>query len=242
MLLMSKTKILGSFERAASAADLTSVFEGAALRLTLNTSSGLGEVSRSTSATTEFFAGVAMNPARFPVAGSRLEQITVPSASPYQIVLQGLAVSTSDIGVIRADGTIYVQADPAVVNVSYKIETITVGGNSFTRLTFAAGDASAVFSVTYRAVLSGSQAASLIGDQYARLSPDYTGTISVITHGEVYTDAFDPTCAWTTPAVKMTAGGMFSHTSSARTGTVLTNALVIQIPTVDNPYLGVVLT
>jgi hypothetical protein len=40
---MSKTKILGSFERVAQANDLSSLFEGAALRLTLNTSTSVVE-------------------------------------------------------------------------------------------------------------------------------------------------------------------------------------------------------
>lgn len=242
MLLMSKTKILGSFERVAQANDLSSLFEGAALRLTLNTSTSVSEVSRSTSSTSEFFGGVAMNPARFPSATSRVETVTVPGTSTYTTVLTGLVTSNADIGVIRADGTVFAQAGSPVASTSYAIDTVTVGGNTYTRLTFAAGDANNVFSVTYRVVLSQAQAAALLGDQYARLSPDYTGTVSVITLGEVYTDAFDPTSAWTTPAVKMTSGGLFAHTSSSRTGSTVANALVIKVPSVDDPWLGLLLT
>lgn len=243
MLLMAKTRILGSFERAVTASDLPSMFEGAALRTTLNTSTGVAEVSRSGSGTGDFFAGVAMNPARFPTLTSRVESITVPASSAYVVTLTGLANSNTDIGGVRAsDGTVYVHAGSPVAGTSFTVGSATDSfGVVRTTLTFASGDAGLVFVINYRHVLSGAQAAALLGDQYQRMTPDYTGTVSYITHGEVWTDAFDPTCAWTSPAVKMTTGGLFSHTSSSRTGTALTRATVIQAPTVDAPYLGLLL-
>jgi hypothetical protein len=241
MLLLSKTQIFGSIERVAQAADLPNLFEGAALVNVVNTSTGVGEVLRSTSGTTDAFVGIAQNLLRFPTTTGQVQSITVPASSPYTVTLNGLVTANTAIGVFNGT-TLLTQGTPSAGTV-YGIATVVVNGVSLTQLTFAAGDAGNTFQVTYKQILTYAQAAVLFGDQYVRLASDMTSTISVITHGLVFTDAFDPTSVWNTPLLKTTSGGIFAAQSSSLTGTniVVTKAQVVSAPSAAFPYLGIML-
>ena len=248
MLMLSKTQIFGSVERAANAANLPNIFEGAALQTVVNTATGIGECLLTDGGTSDVFAGVALVPLRFPTISSFVEVDTVPASAPYTITLQNLAAANTQIGVFNATTMaeyVYVAGTgTAIAGTSFNTATVTNSqGYQVTQLSFAAGDAGVQLNIVYRRVLSYSQAATLFGDQYYRMAPDATATLSVITHGVIYTDAFDPTSNFTTtPLLKVVSGGLFAAPSSTLTGTALNDNLqVISVPTVAFPYLGFVI-
>jgi len=236
MLLLSKSEIVASFEFPANVADLPSIFEGAALQFTVNTTTGANEVLRSGSGTSQVFAGVALDPLRFVSVVGLVESYTIPANGIVTLVNQ--AQSAGVIGALYGTTLLSQVGSNPVAGTSYVVGTATVNGNTVSQLTFNTADAGTVVTVQYRAVLSSANSAALYGDQYSRLAPDVTNTLSVITHGRVYTDAFDPTSVWNTSLLKITNGGIFAAQSSSVTGTNV-NARMIQAPTTDFPFLGV---
>jgi hypothetical protein len=250
MLNLAKTQIFGSVELPAQAAGLPSLFEGAALQKIVNTSTGIGEVTLTDSGTANAFSGILENVLRFPTISTNVEVDTVPATSPYTIVLQNLITATTQIGVFNAstNASYAYSASAPVAGTSFNTATVTNGqGYSVTQLTFAAGDAGVQLNVIYRRIVTAAQAALLFGDQYQRLASDATATVSVIQHGVIFTDAFDPTANFyaASPSLKSVAGGLISSVATglgASTGTALPEGVQVHsVPTVDFPYLGIVI-
>lgn len=243
MLLFSRTRIAQSFERACAADILATVQEGAALQTVMN--AGVGELRPSAGGTTEVFSGVAWTPRRNISIGTKLAHVTVTDPA-VPSVLSDLVTDYTDVAVINvADNTaLTVVNSGSPTSSQVKVDTVSTPAGNRTRLTFNAAADEMTFSVAYRYTVTPAEAArwgQVFGDQ-AHIS---TGTLSVICQGEICTDSYDAASNWYasgTPAnVKMVAGGLFARSDSAKAGTIVPMAEIVQAPTADFPFLSLYL-
>jgi len=209
-------------KKLASGAALTSLGQALVYKL----ENGRQVVDLSAGAAGEVFAGFAnAQTSATPVAPTsavKVETLVVPATGIVTVskaVLAGTVVATN-------------VATGAVVAI------VTAVG---TAVDLAIASAGLTVKVVYRYSLSAAEARSLVGDvQPGGYSGDSYGLIGVAQQGVIYTDAFDSSKNFAAAtAIKLGAGGVLSNQTGAG---VAIQAVVVQVPTTDYPFLGVQFT
>lgn len=209
-------------KKLASGAALTSLGQALVYKL----ENGRQVVDLSAGAAGEVFAGFAnAQTSATPVAPTsavKVETLVVPATGIVTVskaVLAGTVVATN-------------VATGAVVAI------VTAVG---TAVDLAIASAGLTVKVVYRYSLSAAEARSLVGDvQPGGYSGDSYGLIGVAQQGVIYTDAFDSSKNFAAAtAIKLDAGGVLSNQTGAG---VAIQAVVVQVPTTDYPFLGVQFT
>lgn len=209
-------------KKLASGAALTSLGQALVYKL----ENGRQVVDLSAGAAGEVFAGFAnAQTSATPVAPTsavKVETLVVPATGIVTVskaVLAGTVVATN-------------VATGAVVAI------VTAVG---TAVDLAIASAGLTVKVVYRYSLSAAEARSLVGDvQPGGYSGDSYGLIGVAQQGVIYTDAFDSSKNFAAAtAIKLDAGGVLSNQTGAG---VAIQAVVVQAPTTDYPFLGVQFT
>lgn len=181
---------------------------------------GVFGVGPSTGTATDVFIGFSMTQVS---AANFLEQTAVK--------VEKLTVS--------AGGTVALQFTPMAgsvavfdVTLNTRPTTFTVAANVLSALT--AGDS--VY-VTYTYALTVAQSVALQGNQTpGGFAGYYSRSVGVAQNGRIHTNQFDTSKNWSAAtAVKLGANGILQD----QTGTgVVTNAIVVSVPSIDYPYLG----
>lgn len=237
MINWTKTNMGYSVERDVLAAEAGSVFAGCALVTVLE--GGIGKVKRSGGSTSDRLAGVCMAPVRNYSIGMKIEKIVVP-ASPYTVVLQR-PISGSAVGAFKdSDGTQVTVSGSAASSTNIQKGTDAASGNG--SLAFDSSFAGVTFNVVYPYVLSNVEVQSKVGNPYPGLTQaDVLGKTGVFKIGRIATNAFDPLANWYSgvnfPNPKVIAGGLFTDSGSASTGVVPTNVEIVEVPTLNSPWL-----
>jgi len=180
---------------------------------------------------TEKFVGFSfahtLNPANF----SKVETIVIPTASPYTYTLARNNLVSGQISV-NDGGTFMAITDPPIATDEFSVDA------SSGVVTFFSADAGKSVTVTYRYVPTTLEAQAVIQDPNINIANAFTvlGQCGVIMFGEVYTDQYDATVDWNTSVPKMGAAGIIA---SGGSDTSIPNAVVIHVPSTDNPYLGI---
>lgn len=209
-------------KRLAAGAALSSLGQALVYKL----ENGRQVVDAAAGAAGEVFAGFAnAQTSATPVAPTsavKVETLVVPSTGVVTVskpVLAGTVVVTN-------------VASGAVVAI------VTAVG---TAIDLALASAGLTVKVVYRYALSAAEARSLVGDvQPGGYSGDSYGLMGVAQQGVIYTDAFDTSKNFAAAtAITLAAGGLLSDQTG--TGEVI-QAVVVQAPTTDYPFLGVQFT
>lgn len=191
-------------------------------------------------ADTDVFAGVAFSEMDLFDVGVEVEEVTVPSSSPYKVVLKHAPTAYTAIGALVLTGT-----GP---NYSYTALTPDTGTSpsdggveleaSTANLYFHSDEAGALVRVTYRYNLTVAEKRALVGDGVigAGHPVGSSGAIGAITRGDVYISNFDPSKNWTANGIVVKAGANGLFTIGGTGSTVPCS--VISSPNVDRPFLG----
>lgn len=157
------------------------------------------------------------------------------SAAPF---LEQVAVRVESL-VVNAGGSVTTAMTPLAGTVSVfdntlgaKDASIALTGSTISTLTPGNN-----VTVTYSHALTVAQAVFLQGNQQpGGYSGSLLGQIGVGQGGKVFTNQIDTAANWNVAtAVKLAAGGMLTDQTGAG---VAINAIILQIPTVDSPFLG----
>jgi len=182
----------------------------------------------------EIFAGVSISQQNTLTQSGYVDQLTSSSgATPIANLTYPLATATA---VYIFDNTTSVSLTPQIA-ASPATGFVQVAAGS-TLLTFNAAQAGNSVTVYYRYNLTAAQSVGLQGtilpggDSGAILN-----VVGVLIAGDIYTDQWDASVAWTTNPVVVTLGttGLFTVGGS---GIKVPNGRVIHAPTSDDPFLG----
>lgn len=237
MILGSKTNMGYSVERDVLSSEVGSVFAGCALVTVLE--KGIGKVKRSGGSTSDRLAGICMSPVRNYSIGMKIEKIVVP-ASPYTVVLQR-PISGSAVGAFKdSDGTLVAVSASAASSSNIQKTIDSASGNG--ALVFDSSFAGETFNVVYPYVLSNVELQSRVGNPYPGFTQaDVLGKTGVFKIGRIATDAYDPLANWYSgsnfPNVKCIAGGLFTDQGNSATGVVPANVEIVEVPTLNSPWL-----
>ena len=176
----------------------------------------------------ERFAGVSLAQVITPTSFANVEQPTVGSGLTYTLAY------TPTSGVYIYDVT----AAAALTTHALALTGTGQYNITGTTLTTYSDTVGHVLYIAYRYSPTLNQIRFQQGDEPAGRAAAFTlGSIGVITRGDIYTDQFDTTAAWSStasPAVTLGASGLFSIGGS---GTVV-NGYVTSIPSASSPFLG----
>lgn len=227
MIIFSQTRIFSSIERPVASGQTISQ-EGQAL--IADTTGGVFGVKASGGSSGELFAGVSMSQQMTPLYLPAKEQFTVPS---------GL---TFTLGKVPAASTIYaynVTAGSALTVTGSAPSAGEIQVNTTSGLcTFNAAQSGAVVWVTYRYSPTTVEIMSVQGNiPPGGAASATTGTIGVITEGDIVTTEFDTAVNWAAANVVIKTGASGLFTIGGNGATV--NGHVTQVPSVDSPYLGI---
>jgi hypothetical protein len=219
-----KTKIVDSKEfPLVSGASISA--EGMALINYLD--NGVERVKPCNGADAGVFVGFSYGYTLTPLQKAKVAKFTVPAVSPYTATLTDTPIS-GQIAIVNASGTEQTVGDP-----SADADTYSLNG---TVLTFHAGQAGKVVTVTYK--YSPTALELTFEDKVMNTSfapSEVTNSIGCILKGEVYTDQFDASAAWTASStVKLGSNGVLTDAGGGAT----VSCTIIHIPTVDCPLLG----
>jgi hypothetical protein len=181
-------------------------------------------ISPSTGAANEIFAGFAMN-----------QLCGIPVLEPYGIAVEEFLVDSS--------AKVTVQFAPisnsvALINLETDaaIASPTVTGKTIAATAMTAG---MKVKVVYRYALTNIQARAMMGDaQPGGPAGAIVGQCGLAKRGIIYTSCFDTSVNWAAAtAIKLASGGFITDQSG--TGTTLTGAYVVKVPTAEIPFLGI---
>ena len=201
--------------------------EGVAL-VSVLLASGVHGVQAATGAASEQFLGFGMAATsaipHLPTTQVKVESALLPPGGAITLSATPLAGSISVF-----DVTAGAPVASANVALAGSVATITAAAG--------VGAVGNSIRITYRYTLTVSEAVMTYGDvQPGGYAGNRFGSCGVAQRGVIYTNAFDTSVNWATAtAVKTAAGGLV--TNQAGTGATLP-AVVISIPSVDYPYLG----
>ncbi len=158
------------------------------------------------------------------------------SAAPFQeqtsvkvetVTVNGGGVATLAFTPLAGTVLVYSVTAGAVVAGPY-----TIVGKTITGLT-----AAAVVTITYSYALTVSQSVAMLGNvQPSGYAGLYISQAGVAQEGRIYTNQFDSAANWAAATgVKLAAGGKVTDQAGAG---VAINAIIVQIPSVDFPFLG----
>jgi len=224
MLKFSKTRIHRSVERPVlSGQDIAS--EG--LALIGDTVSGVFGVQASGGASGERFMGVSLVHTLSQTSLAFVDEASVPASAPYTIQLTNTP-SGGTLRVVGATTGVIAAGNPATTTGEYSVSGDT--------LTFHVDQAGEAMTIQYRYAPTVQQLQYLQGEAYPAASAfSVTGTAGVIEVGDVYTSEYDTTLDWSAnPDVTLGANGLFTTGGNV----TLSNVIVIQVPSADDPFLG----
>lgn len=225
MLYLAKSTIGRPVERPVAPGS-TITAEGLAL-VAVNINGQFG-VRASTGAANEKFVGVSL-----------AQQLTIEYMPAFeeQLVPENGVISLARLpiaGTVRVvdatTNTVLSAGDPAADAAQYSVSNMT--------LTVHADLAGHVVTVAYRYSPSVIEAKTIQGDIPPGGAASYLlDSVGVIEVGDVYTSEYDTAADWTaeSPVVRLGPNGLFT---TAGTGPILTNAIVIQAPNGHDPFLG----
>lgn len=231
MILWNRSTMALSAERDVIAAEAGLIEEGHALITAKE--GGIGKVKRSTAGTGEFFTGVAMGARRAFTVGTKVEDIVGDTSA---VLLKKAA--TGSIGAFRKDTGAAITVSASAASTT-NIQSGTDSATGQTTLTFHTDHDGVEFTVVYNYTMTSSEESIQVGDTPGQFAVGILGKVGVFYAGIVYTDKISPTANWYAAlnTVKIVANGLFTDSGSG-TGTVLTNAEILAVPTSDVPYLG----
>lgn len=223
--LTGKTKIVDSKEFPLVSGAVISA-EGMALINYLD--NGIEKVKPCNGTDAGKFVGFSYGYTLTPLTKAKVEKFTVPASSPYTVSLMNIPVS-GQIAIVNADGTEQTAGDPSADANTYSIDGSTI--------TFHAGQAGKIVTITYKYSPTALQLTYEDKVMNTSFAPsEVTNSIGCIIRGEVYTDQFDASAAWTaTSTVRLGDNGVLTDSGS---GTALT-CTITHIPTVESPFLGI---
>jgi len=241
MILHNSSHFYETQEVFLASGSLNTIFEGQVLTMAGATSAfsstvgGIGTVSVSAGASTDIFAGLALNVYKVPTTAKYVDVITVPSASPYTSVLSFAPVSpsTTTISAVTETGT--------ALTYNAGLSSAQFSVTASTTINFNSAQAGNTYYVTYNYSLTVAEALTLFGDGYVwkREPSQVTQTIGAVTRGIIYTDAFDPSSNWYQAQPSPLYTGASGVITLSTTSTVTIPGRVVQAPSNAFPYLGV---
>lgn len=222
------------------------IVEGMAMINSLE--NGIGRVRPSTgTAAHGSFLGLSAEINRRQTQAIAVEQHVVPSGSPYNVDLRNDALGTSAANQISVRRTAGGTVENLIVAATAPSATDEVQwvDTDRDRLVFHSADAGDTVLVIYRYSPTLEQAVVLFGDGnvLGRASPgDAAQVMTVITHGLIFTDQFDPADDWFAADitdVHSKANGLLGRTGGeAVPGSRIQ---VVQAPSITVPFLGLLL-
>lgn len=190
-------------------------------------------VKPSTGVAGEFFAGVSFSRATTPTSGPMVEEITIPTAAPYTITLAKTPLA-NPAAYILASG-----ASPRVVLAAAVAASPTDYVIAGDVMTFDASFAGRTVQVVYRYTLSHVEAVYKFNfDSFATVDLVSAPVVGSVKDGVIVTDQYDTTADWAswTAATPVTLGANGTFTIGG-TGTPITNAAVMAIPSINDGFL-----
>lgn len=187
-------------------------------------------------ATGENFAGICLSQVQNATYGVMVEDVTIPSSSPYTVTLAKTAVApdTDSSGyLLNANGTLgsaLVWDATADASLDYSISGRT--------LTVHSADAGKKVRIIYRYALTVVEAQYLYGDAYGDAAQGMVNGVGLALEGIIYTDKFDASCDWAAGGTVYTgANGTFTLKTD---GTSLAGKVTVhQAPSADRKgHLG----
>jgi hypothetical protein len=205
------------------------------LALILKQENGVGKAAISGGASdNDLFIGFAMNQQAVPAIIPYVQEVQIPDTSPYTVTIDKVPVGSLGLR-LKSDNTAFaLDAGGGLATGEYQYASGV--------LTFAAADAGKVLVLTHR------YSPTLLESMYAGAASFgnsgnvtlTTGTTGVIEKGEVFTTCFDPTVNWSivtgASVIKAGANGLVQV---GGTGATIHHALIINVPSAENPMLGI---
>lgn len=185
-----------------------------------------------------------------PLGFAYLEDKIIPSS---KVVVERITVSGGGAGTlsrapISAAAMLVTRVDTGEVlakNASAGDGQYTATDASVT-MGFHSDEYSKVVEVTYRTALTAAESYLTYGESGGAPASLLLQNIPYVTKGVIYTDQFDTTVPWSTidavsaaESLKMTATGLLSAGAGVTGSVIVPAAMVIDIPTVASPWLGV---
>jgi hypothetical protein len=162
-----------------------------------------------------------------------VEVVTVPATSPYTRTLSYTPVGAPQIRT-AAGVAIVPDANASLADGEYTISGATI--------TFHSAQAGVVMTVTYKRNLTVLEQRALEGDGAepgvikAHVA---VGSVGILSHGIFYTDMVDQSAAWyAATASTVVKGGANGLLQIAGTGATVRDAVVLQFPTANVPFVG----
>ena len=186
------------------------------------------KVKPSTASSREPFVGFARFRQLSFGIGAKVEDIVVPSASPYTVEL-----AKNNL----IDGQLLVPGFTVVTTASVSGQVSV--DNAAGVLTFVAADAgTAIVGVTYRWNMTVLEAKTTMYEAPVNYpDPNLAGNVGVGKgKSRIYTVHYDAAADWSTGTLKLTANGMVTMGGS---GPVIPGARVVQFPTSADPFLAI---
>lgn len=232
MLLHTKTRVVDSVERPV-ATGLTVTAEGQPL--VADYTGGVFGVKPASGAANEQYVGMARAQQLTPAYDSKVEQFTVGSSlvvtlSKIPVAYTKLRIRDITAGTdLAVDSTGPVSAILAVLTTS--TATVTVHSTQLGH----------VLEFIYRYVPSALDALNIQGNIPAGGAASLIlDSVEVLQTGDFYTSEFDPTADYTdeSKAICTMTGGIFTNATPAGGKVAVPNAVVIEVPSADSPFLG----
>lgn len=228
MLYLPKTAV-GKVFSVPLLSTITSLVEGAALVAGLE--NGTLVAKTATPADTDKFLGFTHIHNIIPTELTKVETVTVPSASTYTVTLKRTPLTAaSRLSVRNASNT----------NLTYHASTpadgvFTVSGST---ITFHSAQAGATMTVTYVYTATVAEAIAAYGEFYTSANGAVSSKhVSLIKEGEIFTDQFDLAANWTSAtSIKVGTGSKLILGSG--TGASI-DGYVTHVPTEEVPFLGI---
>jgi hypothetical protein len=231
MLKLNATKARELFERPVVTGSTIGA-EGMALIRSLV--SGEEHVKPSTGVGGEVFVGFSFSHNLVPSTLSRVESVDVPaSPGPYTVTLERNNLVAANIMIVRDSDSVVLTEGDATNADEYSVVDVTG------IITFNSADAEETMTVTYRYSPTTVEAKFEYPDADVNINAalEFINSVGVIGEGEVYTDQFDAAVDWdSASAIKLGTSGIVTTSGSGET---ITDARVIHVPDVDNPFLGI---
>lgn len=206
--------------------------EGAALVSVLE--GGVEKVKPSTGAAGEKFVGFCMVRSQSIEYVPVVEEGSVPASAPYTLQLKHGAIVSGEIRVYDAtDATDLTEGDPGTDANAFSVDYSTG------LVTFNAAKAEHDVVIYYRYSPTVAEVKAMYFEEAIGTNAGavWNRTAVIVPPCEIYTTEYDVTVDWSNateirlgPNGRLTTGG---------SGTVITGARVISVPTVENPYLGI---
>jgi hypothetical protein len=231
MLLMTKSRIVDSIERATVSTGVTA--EGQPL--VADYTGGVFAVKPASGAANEQFVGIARAQQLSLVNVSMVEQLTVGASKIVTLSHIPLAYTSLRVRDLTSATDLPVDSTgPAASGLAL----LTAGSPTVTTHTTQVGH---VLEFIYRYVPSAIDALALQGNiPPGGAASLILGSVEVLQQGDVYTTEFDPTADYTdeSKAVCTMAGALFTNFTPGTGKIAVPNAVVIEVPSTDSPYLG----